>query len=193
MDVVGIPGGHVENVHHATISEYRGLGRPIDVCMLAGLNNLAAGHPPEMILYDIQAFKEEVMKIPGSSFAACTLPLPPSMSRLREDNYVTRHDRGDDLKELNFLIREENTKGGGDTRTEIAPLFHTWGLRSRPRPRNQDQDQGPRNLMELLPSHRGGDWRESQPWEQLHLHDRVRLRMGRAVLSYYKVIYGIQD
>ena len=36
------------------------------------------------------------------------------------------------------------------------------------------------------------DWRETRPIHQLHLSDEVRLRMGKAAISYFCALYGIE-
>ena len=106
LDVVAIPGGWVQDVHHAVIAEYRLLGHPIDLIIVAGLNNLMAGQPPILVMDELQRFKEDVLSISGSSVGICTLPMPPSMSVLPGDQGHHRENLTSDLQELNFMIRE---------------------------------------------------------------------------------------
>ena len=185
VEIVAIPGGHVQNVHHAVVAEYRGMGRPLDVLAVTGLNNLAAGHTPILVMDEFEQFRNEVLDIDGSSFSVATLPFPPSLSRLPEDNFRHSGNITEDLTELNFLIRDFNREGNQPMNVEWSPLFHTWGLKSAP----SKKIIGPRNLMELLPSHNQKEWRESRPQNQMHLNDHLRLKMGKSVVTYFKKIY----
>ena len=188
VDTVAIPGGHVQNVHHAVLAEFRGLQHPIDLVIVTGFNNLLDGQPPILVHDELQNFRDEILQeIPGSSVAICTLPFPPSMSLLPNDQYRNSRDLTDDIRELNFLIRDTNESLDQPMPVHYAPLFHTWGLKST-RP---GRLIGPRNIMELLPSHRQQDWRERRPANQLHLCDRLRLRMGKSILRYFEIIYEL--
>ena len=187
VELVGVPGAHVQHVHHAVVAEYGAMHRPLDVLVVAGLNNLAAGHTPILVMDELEEFKRDILKISGSSFAVATLPFPPALAQLPEDKFRVQGNITEDLKTLNFSIRDLNMEGSQSMMVEKAPTFHTWGLRSLP----AKKKVGPRNLMELLPQHRQKDWREERPENQIHLNDRLRLRMGRAVVKYFCSIYEV--
>ena len=190
LDEICIGGARIRDLRHAYQAEYDGLHRPVDVILVAGINNILEGQSPDRIMLEISEFHSEVRRNAGSSFAVCTLPFPPCLSILPEDQrHQLKRDATETLKELNTLIRNYN-KGNADGTMDVsrAPCFHTWGLRSVRS--NRSGVHGPRYLMELLPAHNPGSWREQQPRNQLHLADPVRLRMGKAILRYFKEIYS---
>ena len=47
--------------------------------------------------------------------------------------------------------------------------------------------------MYTMERHRWGAWRENDPRKMMHLADPVRFCMGRAVITYFRVIYRLQD
>ena len=129
-----------------------------------------------------------MLKNKGSSFAVCTVPIPPCVSKFAQDHYtMTKRDMKDEIIELNRRIRELNSSGGQCMQVHRAPLFHTFGLTSKPKPGMS----GPRRILETMPSHALHDWRERRPSEKLHLNDSTRLRMGRAAIRYFQAIYGM--
>ena len=190
VDQIGVSGAKIEDLEFAFLAEYRYLYRPCDVLLVSGYNDLVRGRTPERIMSDIRSFKTEVLKIKGSSFAAATIPLPPCMSKLPNDQYkLARPDLTRDIVKLNDMILLMNREPGQSMQTHRAPCFHSWGLNSRRLPK----EIGPRNLLEAMPSHSQPDWRESRPVNQLHLSNEVRIRMGKATVTYFCAIYGIID
>ena len=161
------------------------MSQPVDLLLVGGLNDLLRSRTPSEILADIQHFKCEVNNIPGSSFAVATLPMPPKISVLASDDHNLSDDLTRDLIELNSSIRQLNLEDSQGKNVCLAPTFHTWGLRSSRRP---SKGVGPRNLLENLPSHLPGDWREEAPEDQLHLSDKVRNRMGKSCVKYFMSI-----
>jgi len=47
--------------------------------------------------------------------------------------------------------------------------------------------------MEICTKYRDPQWREKIYTEMVHLNDSSRLRMGKAVLMFFKVLYGIVE
>ena len=47
--------------------------------------------------------------------------------------------------------------------------------------------------MEICMRYRDPQWREKIYTEMVHLNDSSSLRMGKAVLTFYKVLYGIME
>ena len=87
------------------------------------------------------------------------------------------------------MIRELNH---GDPRFKSfnAPTFHTWGLKTK---KLDPAFYGSRNLMKICTKYRDPQWREKIYTEMIHLNDSSRLRMGKAVLTFFKVLYGIVE
>ena len=192
LDEIMIPGARIRELMHAFQAEYSGINRPVDVVIVGGINNILEGQGPGEVMHEIKEFYREVMRIRGSSFAVATLPFPPCLSILPEDLHTrVKMNATESLKSLNNTIREFNRQNAdGPIDVSRCPLFHTWGLRSV---RTSRPDiNGPRVLMEYLPAHNPAAWRERRPHDQLHLSDRTRLRMGKAVLRYYRSVYGIE-
>ena len=189
MDEICIPGATIRELKHAFQAEYSGIRRPVDVVLIAGINNVLEGQDPGRIMYEITELHAEVRRNQGSSFAVCTLPFPPCLSILPGDQrHRVKIEATEVLKDLNTLIREYNRANvDGVMDVNRCPTFHTWGLRSVRS--NRPDIHGPRHLMEFLPAHAPGAWRELQPKNQLHLADTVRIRMGRSILRYFKSIY----
>ena len=189
IETIGIPGAKVQDLHHAFVAEYANSEIPVDLLLVAGFNNLLEGQTADMVIDEMQHFKSDVLRIPSSTFAVSTLPLAPIISQLPMDNYVNEHrNHTEDMVEVNHAIRELNAEPGQATTVNWAPLFHTWGLRSVKAPK----EMGPRRLLESLPAHQLNDWREQRPRNQLHLNQKVRQRMGRAVENYFSHIYNIK-
>ena len=189
VDQISVPGARIENLEIAFLAEYSSQRYPCDVLIVSGLNDIIRGRLIDNIINDLTTFKEEVLKIRGSSFSVSTIPMAPSITRLEQDTYALhKSNLTEKMIELNDRIIEFNESSEQSMPTTWAPRFHTWGLKSIKIPRMI----GPRNRLEAMPAHAVEDWRERRQANQLHLDDKVRLRMGRAVIKYFKSIYCIE-
>jgi hypothetical protein len=165
----------------------RNLTKPMDIIMLAGINNIKDHHPAELVIEEMRCFKEEILAMsPWSSVAFATMPLPPSITNLPDDNHTPRHDATDEMMEVNEWILQENLKPQSMEVWRV-PKFHTWGLKSI----KKSQTIGPRWKMERMRQHRRSAWREEVMSSQLHLNDHCRLKMGRAIVRYFGLINGL--
>ena len=173
MDVIGIPGARIEHIAHAFSAELGSSANPIDAVLCAGLNDIRAGLSIDVIMSKIRLIGKLVGTINNSSFAVCTLPIPPSMAAF-ENSIVGLNDR---ILELNNSMEE--------TQAWRVPQFHSWGRRGIRLPPTEN----PRNRLQAMPTFRDSHWREKNPQDQLHMADGVRLRMGKAILKYFEVIY----
>ena len=52
---------------------------------------------------------------------------------------------------------------------------------------------GPTNLMENFADHRLGSWKGSKHKHKLHLTGELKLKMGKAVVEYFRVIYRMKE
>ena len=189
IDQVGVAGASVEDLEHAFLAEYSHTDIPCDVLLVGGFIDLVRHRRPKQIIRDARDFKQSVLRVPDSSFAMSTLPLAPSISKLANDRYnLVKEDLTRDIIRLNHMIMEMNNEPGSMD-TSRAPRFQTWGLQSTRSPRTV----GPRNLLETMRAHAQEDWREWRPANQLHLSDRVRIRMGKSTVRYFQAIYGILE
>ena len=195
IEMVTIPGARISDLKQAVWAEYSNVTKPLDILLCAGLNDLLRNYTAQDIMADLRDFKADVMAWDSrNTFAVCTLPLPPKMSHLRADPRYHRQYVGDQdcFTELNDLIPQIinlNAEGPKAVLTSRAPRFHTWGIRTETLPFNKDSTRAIGNLGQ----HRSGQWRESDTWDQLHLNDQARLRMGKATVGYFTKIYDIDQ
>merc|ERR1712015_512298 len=139
VDEICIPGGRIENLHHAFRSEYANFKRPIDVLLAAGLNNFK-NDEPDVIMAKIKAFKETVInREDGSTFAVCTIPFAPHLVDLNlkaNSQFWNLGPKTRKMFNLNEMIKAENRvpvefgKLTNPKKCGNAPRFHTWGLKS---------------------------------------------------------------
>ena len=188
-DVLTVPGATINVIEHALEAEYGLTYRPLDVLAVIGLNDLLRGHHVSRIIRDLRSLQSTVHRLapPGetNSIAISTLLIPPKLADLH-NNY--HGNRLEDIVSLNFQIMELNAgQPQNPLPVSFAPKFHSWGKCSS----KSSTSTAPRYLMENLPRHRYGQWRESVPEEMLHVDDETRLHMGRASIGYFKALYGI--
>ena len=108
------------------------------------------------------------------------------MSEIEDDFEGSRFS---DIVELNYQIKTLNQdQPQENSPVRYAAQFHTWGLASRKR-----RQKFQRNLLEGLPRHRVGQWREQNMEDMLHLSDSTRLRMGKAVIAYFLALSSITE
>lgn len=183
VETIGIPGATIKELHHAMVGEYRMTSRPLNILVCAGLNDVIRGGSPASVIADMRGFKVTVEGWnPNNTVAFCTLFVPPCLS-----------GRMNTIFDLNDLILDLNGEGRHGSMTAFAPRFQTWGLK-----------RGENSLQELFMSARGpvlgnkdgfnySAFRESSAERMLHLNDKTRMRMGRAVISYFKAVAGLMD
>jgi hypothetical protein len=187
LDSISIPGARIANLRRAFVAEYGRASQPVDLLLCAGLNDVSSGASIRSIARELELFRQVVQQIPGSTFAACRLPYPPSMARIGRERPGPYHiNRLPTLSQVNDYIYEMNNRPDQSMATHLAPSFQTWGCRAR-----RANPEQPRRIREGMVGHREHDWREQHPGDQLHLADSVRLRMGRSVIRYFQAIYGI--
>ena len=197
IDYITIPGATVRELEHAFMAEYSNVHRPVDVLLVGGLNDILRGATDSEIIEDISHFRNSVKSISAGtgdihqgSFAAATLPFPPKITVIENDQRRIVNNRRDLMVSLTAKIRESNCSDMHPIiPTRLAPCFHTWGIRTK----KSSHFTGPKTLMEGWLTHRMGQWRETRPKDMLHLENNARIRMGRACIEYYKAIYRITE
>merc|ERR1712015_114870 len=200
LDEICIPGGKIEDLHHAFKSEYAKFKRPIDVLLAAGLNNFKKDEP-DAIMAKIRAFKATVInRRDGSTFAVCTLPFAPQLVDLKPKSKNQFWNLGPKTRKmfvLNELIKAENrmpaefSKIVNPKKCQNAHRFHTWGLMSD---KNATRDhERPGSWFYRISGYRLNDWRELKIEGKLHFSDRVRLRAGKAVMNYFLSLYELTE
>ena len=197
IDYISIPGATIRELHHAFRAEYGNTHRPVDVILCSGLNDVINGSTSDQIMEEIYDFDKTVRSICfgdnsayWSSFAATTLPFPPQLVSLSDEDRKLQRNCLNTLVDITTRIREMNRSDKHPhIPTYMAPCFHTWGVRIK----QHSKLTGPANLMENFVDHRLVSWKGSKPKRMLHLTDALKLKMGRAVVEYFKVIYRMKE
>ena len=197
LDHLTIPGATLSVLQQAVYSEYRKCDIPIDILLVGGLNDILKDHSIQEIMCDLGSFKDMVQSWDHrNTFAISTLPFPPKISYLGGD--PAYHKRalltgGSDkfflLNAVTSRIIDLNNQGNRPLHTSRAPRFHTWGLRN---PTDNNLPYGACSLGSLG-QHRSAQWREEDSLDQLHLNNHVRVRMGKSVIKYFTIIYGLNQ
>merc|ERR1712015_85033 len=82
MESISIPGATIKRLMLAFAAEYGQIGLPVDICLVAGLNNFERNTVEEM-MKKYRAFKQMVnSREDGSTFSVCTLPFAPKLTDL---------------------------------------------------------------------------------------------------------------
>ena len=155
------------------MAEYGNVHRPVDVLLVAGLNDILRGATDSEIMEDIDHFRSSVRSISAitgdiyqGSFASATLPFPPKITVINRDHRKIVNNCQELMVSLTTKIREFNCS---DTHPiipiRLAPCFHIWGIRTK----KSSHFTGPRTLMEGWLTPRRGQWRETKPRDMLHL------------------------
>ena len=193
-----IPGATIQELEHAWKADYGHYTNPMDVVLVAGLNNILRGETEEQIMSRFYNFMIAVAENSRkhhnhghSSFAVATLIYPPKLTWFDEDGqmpYPESTNKIEMMKSLNNKIINFNnalrlnlwqpkTISESGPADSSAPKFHHMGIET------------------VYRRHRGRiirktkhDWRKWRHTEQrplmLHLNDKERAKMGR-IINYY--------
>lgn len=190
IETISIPGATIPTLRHALVTEFGQANLPVDVLWVSGLNDVIKGLGSTRILDQLSYTKNLVLKwcnhnsTVGNTFRVSSLPLPPSLSRLAGDKRPeVKVDHTDELIKLNEGIKKMNLERAQPLQAPV-PMFHSWGSSVLPKTKHDN--------IKVRKNHRMSEWRENTPNKMLHLADRVRIRMGRSVVSYYRRLYGIE-
>ena len=195
VERVSVCGATIKEIGHAICYNYFDLGAPVDILLIAGLNDVAAGRSAIEIMCDLTMLLEAIqVNLPGSTLSVSTLPLPPKLCRLRGDRSwrpASFVDRTSTLVSLNARIINFNRVNARSVGAplDMAPRYHTRGLRTRLPWHRLPAD--PHNMLRNVLGHRYAHWRENHPHSMLHLSSRVKLSMGRAAIKFFLAFYGV--
>jgi len=206
VDVISIPGANLKVLQHALSAEFGGLNRPIDVLIVAGINDVLENIPLEEIVMrymKIRAWVRGQNKYHPSTentVAIATLPLIPKVVRLAgDDRPPLANDKYQLLCDLNTYIKtwnreEKDAKMKSHLATSQAPQFHTWGVETSHDPLYSALGSGhtaPMPVLQPILKHRWYCWRERKPDQKMHLANKYKFKMGRATVKYFMCLYGI--
>ena len=107
-------GATISNIAHAIDVAYFNLGKPIDLLICVGINDIICGRSAIEIMCDLVLLKEALeTRLPTSTIAICTLPLTPMICQLPSDlswQPAGLVNRLDTLIELNHRIVRHNQR-----------------------------------------------------------------------------------
>ena len=178
IDWLCIPGASVNALSTAWEIEYLKEKKPMDVMLIAGLNDVLKGKSGPAIVASFKHFADLVIwqgeqhhPEQPNTCAIGTLIYPPQICWLEDDGPApTSFDN--QLRNLRWLNHQiEIMNAEAQIRT---PSFHTLGLRKVTR-NGKGQTK-----------HRLEHWRESERSHKLHLRDDQRIKMAKQVARYFK-------
>ena len=208
VDWLTAPGATIQLLHHMWETEYGEERRPMNLLVVAGLNNIIKGETMSEVMEHLQnlnsAVKQQSLKYHTtvkSTVRVATLLLAPQLCWLEGDGEPPHEfyiNRLEELTELNKRITKFNNdnfqcqlelyqekNGGIAGARDKAPLFHTYGVRCERKKR--------KGRFYNKHSHRWSWWREDEMSQMLHLKDEHRLTMGRAVVNYFRDMWRPYD
>ena len=188
-DYITIPGGDLDTLTNAFRLDYvaRTHDRPLDVCVVAGYNDLVKGYTRDKIDHSFQKMVDMVKQAGPApltnTVAIATFMYPPQLAWLPDNDplpYPDYRNNKSKIDWLNEMINQRNRENG----VPNYPGFHTYGIRTTTR---RTTDLYGQHHHRVVKSHRWEHWRESDPTRMLHLRDDRRVKMGVAVNKYFVI------
>ena len=204
IDIISIPGATIKQLHHALEVKYGKADIPLDNLVVAGLNDILRGHSVDQIKDDYMNLilwsQKQSGTCPGKMENTCaiaTLPYPPKCTQYEEDpRPPMEKNKQSTITGINQQISYWNVIGNPYLKTDMAPMFHTWGTMKRTRrefPFSGGQqgaghgDPGP--VTRSFKVHKWCSWREKEVENMLHLNNLHMIKMGKAAVKYFTSIY----
>ena len=201
VDSIAIPGAKLDTLLHALTIEYGGLNRPIDVLVVAGVNDILQNTPlPDIArkFLNISSWVRDQKKYHPDQENTCvfaTIPYIPKVCRLDGDRRAALpDDKLSYIVNLNEMIRGWNKDNSSHLRTSAAPQFHTWGIEIVHDTKYNDLGTGhnaPHPTRQTVKRHRWNSWREKRIQDKVHLNKRLTFKMGRSAVRYFLTLYHI--
>ena len=161
------------------------LGFPLDVCLVAGYNDLVRNYSRERIRHELREFSAMVIDaqtgLDQNTFAIATLMYPPQLAWFPDNGdfpYPGYLNQKEKIDWLNQEIHELNVAN----QVPLYPGFHTYGVRKDTRRRVDIYGQLHQRVLKY---HRWEHWRESDRGRMLHLRNDRRFKMGQALVNYF--------
>ena len=187
VDYITIPGADINTLRNAFRLDYvdKFLGMPLDVCLVAGYNDLVKGYSREQIRYDLREFSTMVIEAQSgldvNTFAVSTLMYPPQLAWFPDNGefpypgYVNQKEKIDWINQEIHVLNEAN-------QVPLYAGFHTYGVRKDTKKR---VDRYGQLHQRTLKYHRWEHWREADRGYMLHLKNERRFKMGMALVNYF--------
>ena len=186
-DYLTIPGASLHTLTNAFRIEYVDTehGRPLDVCIVAGYNDLVRNYDKEYLLHKLQKLADMIVGATvgqvKNTVAISTLMYPPQLAWFPDNGpvpYPGYLNQREKIDWLNSAINQVNRRNN----VPEYPGFHTYGVRTVTR---KYTDQYGQVHQRLVKAHRWEHWREQEPASMLHLRNDRRIKMGMALNKYF--------
>ena len=174
VDWLTISGGTIADLRHGYLVDYRKQPRAQRILVSAGFNDLMRGASRDTVVERFIHLKETIdaqnAHHPNSKneLVIATILNPPKLVWFsgNGDAPPNFQNRLQELKDLNSWIKFYNSQNG----RICTPAFHRFGIRT----------------IKGVLAHHFSQWRQSEPVaDMVHLNDRMRVRMGQAVLRHF--------
>ena len=184
IDWLTIPGATVDELCDAWRLDYHKESQPMRIMLASGLNDLLRGGDKTSFIEAVKGFKINIdaqnkYHSNGLKNEFCVAPVmnPPKLCWFPDNgqeppNYENRLV---EIAEMNDWINNFNRANG----MSGPPCFQTWGTRSSMKVL-EDGSAWP------FKTHRWNEWRETEKSEKLHLNDKMRGKMGQAIVKYFQ-------
>ena len=185
-DYLTIPGASIHTLTNAFKIEYLDTAhaRPMDVCIVAGYNDLVRNYDREYIMYKFKKLAAMVLdaKVPNveNTVTISTLMYAPQLAWFPDNGpapYPGYSNQREKIDWLNSAINQENRRNN----VPEFPGFHTYGVRKATRKYTDGYGQVHQRVVK---AHRWEHWRESEPASMLHLRNDRRIKMAMALNKY---------
>ena len=193
VNYVTIPGSKVEDLQQAFRLEYERETRGIDVLVVAGLNNLVKGDKVDELVTKFGQFRDIVewqarKHHPDikNTFAVATLLYAPQLCWFPDNGPLPSPYYKNRLQEMQWLtttLINFNVKNG----VPKFPHVHKFGVRIE---NKTNKDMYGNVQVTHKTGHKWEQWREEERTRILHLDDKRRMSLGRAVNKYFKFNTG---
>ena len=187
VDYITIPGADIRTLMNAFRLDYveRFLGMPLDVCLVAGYNDLVRRYSREQIKHDLREFSAMVIEAQSgldiNTFAVSTLMYPPQLAWFPDNGevpypgYINQKEKIDWINQEIHVLNEAN-------QVPLYAGFHTYGVRKDTKKR---VDRFGQHYQRVLKYHRWEHWRETERGNMMHLKNHRRFKMGQALVNYF--------
>ena len=145
---------------------------------------------------DLMKFKEMILSIAPrhssgpSTFAVCTPPHPPAYTKYGWDDHTPQKDLSAEFCSLTNRIMLFNLESHQQNpMTKHPPQFHRFGVHHAEILRQGFSNHMGEGQVGRPAYHRYKDWREEVKCEKVHLNDRKRVSMAKAVVSYFRDLH----
>ena len=190
VDYITIAGADICTLANAFRLDYvdKPQGRPLDVAIVAGYNDLVAGNSRNYIMEQLSNLTD-LVKLAGlrlhsdktNTVAVSTLMYPPQLAWFSDNGPVPYPGYVNHIEKIDWLNKEIHELNMSNNVDNYVGL-HTYGVRKDTK---VVTDMHGQQHTRSIRRHRYEHWRESVRENMLHLRDDRRFKMGTAINNYF--------